>query len=223
MKTLIIILLIFVATSFASGQDSLKANCGMDRIHEYTLAEKIEAKPDFSYLTVKDSVIWINPSDSIYINKSLTMSNKEFFKPKIDWLEGLENTALSLSGTVVFGIFDYVLYREVFMNKGNKDLYRYLIQPLLDITIGYALYKLSGDNIKVSIGYGLLRLGGWADEIFYNIHGLKHDKYGGNFNPTASHLWWTFPTGWVKKDITIQEHQFNLGITLSINYLLQTL
>jgi len=221
MNKLLIILLIFVATSFASGQDSLKANCGMDRIHEYTLAERIEAKPDFSY--VKDSVIWVNPSDSVYINKNLTISKEEFNKPKVDWIEGLENTAWTLAGATAFGIFDYVLYKEVFEGKENKDLYRYLIQPALDLTIGYALYKLSGDNIKVSIGYGLLRLGGWADEVFYNIHGLKHDKYGGNFNPTASHLWWTFPTGLIKKDITVGDHQFNLGFTLSINYLLQTL
>ena len=221
MKTLIIILLIFVCnTQIANSQDSLKANCGMDRIHEYTLAEKIEAKPDFSYF--KDSIIWVNPSDSIYINKNLTMSNKEFFKPKIDWLEGLENTAWTLAGATAFGIADYVLYKGVFENK-DKTFYRYLIQPVLDLTIGYALYKLSGDNIKVSIGYGLLRLGGWADEIFYNIHGLKHDKYGGNFNPTASHLWFTFPTGWVKKDITVGDHQFNLGFTMSINFLLQSL
>ena len=171
----------------------------------------------------QDSVIWENPSDSVYINKNLTISKEEFNKPKVDWIEGLENTALSLGGTVVFGIFDYVLYREVFMNKENKDLYRYIIQPLLDVSIGYALYKISGDNIKVSIGYGLLRLGGWADEVFYNIHGLKHDKYGGNFNPTASHLYWTFPTGWIKKDITVGDHQFNLGFTMSINFLLQTL
>ena len=171
----------------------------------------------------QDSVIWVNPSDSVYINKDLTLSKKEFNKPKTDWLEGLENTGWTLGGTVVFGIADYILYRNIFMKGGNMDLYRYIIQPALDITIGYALYKISGDNIKVSIGYGLLRLGGWGDEVFYNIHGLNHTKYGGNFNPTASHLWWTFPTGLIKKDITVGDHQFNLGFTLSINYLLQTL
>jgi len=40
MKYIIIILLIFVATNIASGQDSLKANCGMDRISKVNLIDR---------------------------------------------------------------------------------------------------------------------------------------------------------------------------------------
>ena len=186
-------MLIFATTSFASSQTPRLDN--MYELHGETV-------------------------DTIYIDTAFSKLKE---KPKTDWLKGLENTGWTLAGATVFGIADYILYREIFMNKENKDLYRYVIQPLLDISIGYALYKITGDNIKVSIGYGLLRLGGWADEVFHNIHGISHTKYGGNFNPTAEHLWWTFPTGWFKKDITVGDHQFNLTFTMSINYLLQTL
>lgn len=94
-----------------------------------------------------------------------------------------ENVGLVTSGIVVCGVADYVLYNE--LKDGDLSVYRYVIQPAIDLLIGGTLYWLT-DDIKVSLSYGLMRLTGCSDLVYYACYGgfgndienkFKHFKY----------------------------------------------
>ena len=88
-----------------------------------------------------------------------------------------ENVVYSTGGVVLFGVADYVLYNE--LKDGDLSVYRYIVQPALDLAIGSALYLLT-DDIKVSISYGLMRMSGASDLVYYGLYGgFGNDKERG--------------------------------------------
>ena len=97
-----------------------------------------------------------------------------------------ENVAYSTGGVVLFGVADYVLYQE--LKDGDLSVYRYIIQPALDLIIASTLYLIT-DDIKVSIGYGVMRMFGGADAIYYTCYG----SWGGDNKTGFKHLKYFVP------------------------------